>query len=221
MITITLEDHAVQAALDKLRARLADMTPVMADIGEELVARTKDRFASSTGPDGQPWAPNRPSTVAAYLGRFSGSFKKDGSLSKKGQARSGSKKPLIGESRMLSQQISAQADRSSVVVGSSRIYAGTQQFGAKQGAFGRTRRGGPIPWGDIPARPFLPVTPDHTLYAAEIPVILAILQGWLDKTGSHVPLRSCHRYACFVHAAVPQPNWRAAFFADRSWRSLG
>jgi hypothetical protein len=30
-------------------------------------------------------------------------------------------------------------------------------FGAKQGAFGRTSRGGPIPWGDIPARPLLPI----------------------------------------------------------------
>ena len=33
--------------------------------------------------------------------------------------------------------------------------ATTHQFGAKQGTFGRTTRGGPIPWGNIPARPFL------------------------------------------------------------------
>jgi phage gpG-like protein len=48
------------------------------------------------------------------------------------------------------------ADADSVEVGTNVIYAGTHQFGARQGAFGRTRRGGPIPWGDIPARPFLP-----------------------------------------------------------------
>jgi len=40
-------------------------------------------------------------------------------------------------------------------VGSVLEYAAVQQFGAKKGAFGRTRRGAPIPWGDIPPRPFL------------------------------------------------------------------
>lgn len=35
------------------------------------------------------------------------------------------------------------------------VYAAVMQGGAAQGAFGRTSRGGPIPWGNIPARPFL------------------------------------------------------------------
>ena len=39
--------------------------------------------------------------------------------------------------------------------------AKTLNFGAKQGAFGRSKRGGPIPWGDIPARPFM-VIPQTT-----------------------------------------------------------
>ncbi|MHB8921670.1 MAG: phage virion morphogenesis protein [Halothiobacillus sp.] len=30
-----------------------------------------------------------------------------------------------------------------------------QQFGAAEGAFGETTTGHPIPWGDIPARPFI------------------------------------------------------------------
>ena len=38
--------------------------------------------------------------------------------------------------------------------------AGTLNFGAKQGAFGRSRRGGPIPWGTIPPRPFFVLRPE-------------------------------------------------------------
>jgi phage gpG-like protein len=49
-------------------------------------------------------------------------------------------------------------DGDTVTVGANKIYATTMHFGAKRGAFGRTRRGGPIPWGDIPARPLLPVS---------------------------------------------------------------
>lgn len=158
MITIQLDDRQLQGALAQLRQRLADLTPVMQDIGEELVARAKQRFATSTGPDGRPWAPNRPSTLAAYAARYAGSYKKDGSLSKRGQQRIAGKKPLIGESRQLSQRLYYQAGRDSVFVGSPQRYAGVQQFGARRGQFGRTRRGAPIPWGAIPARPFLPVT---------------------------------------------------------------
>ena len=47
-----------------------------------------------------------------------------------------------------------------MVVGSPSIYAGTHQFGAEKGAFGATSRGDPIPWGNIPARPFLGLSGD-------------------------------------------------------------
>lgn len=53
MITIQLDDRQLQGALAQLRQRLGDLTPVMQDIGEELVARAKQRFATSTGPDGR------------------------------------------------------------------------------------------------------------------------------------------------------------------------
>lgn len=54
MIQIHIDDRQLQEALARLRQRLADLTPVMQDIGEELVARAKQRFATSTGPDGSP-----------------------------------------------------------------------------------------------------------------------------------------------------------------------
>ena len=43
----------------------------------------------------------------------------------------------------------------SVEVGSLFVCAGTHQFGAEKGSFGSTAKGTPIPYGDIPARPFL------------------------------------------------------------------
>lgn len=39
-------------------------------------------------------------------------------------------------------------------------YAAAQQFGMKKGYAGANKRGSPIPWGDIPARPFLGIS-DH------------------------------------------------------------
>lgn len=53
------------------------------------------------------------------------------------------------------------------VLSTNQRKARTLHFGAKQGQFGRSRRankfgpskGGPLPWGDIPARPFMVITP--------------------------------------------------------------
>lgn len=149
MIDIEIDDNKLKAALERIHRRLSDMTPVMRDIGELLVERTKQRFATSTGPDGKAWASNAPSTLAAYLGKYGGNFKKGGGLSKKGAARAAAKKPLIGESRALSTTIHYQADRASVTIGSPMVYAAIHQFGGKAG------RGRKV---TIPARPFLPVT---------------------------------------------------------------
>ena len=101
MIDITIDDRELKAALDRLQRSLSDMSPVMRDIGELLAERAKQRFGSSTGPDGKAWAPNAPSTIAAYLGRHGGR--------KKGAARAAAKKPLIGESLALSTTIHYQA----------------------------------------------------------------------------------------------------------------
>ncbi|MGB0955835.1 MAG: phage virion morphogenesis protein [Panacagrimonas sp.] len=54
-----------------------------------------------------------------------------------------------------------------------------QQFGARKGAFGTTRRGAPIPWGDIPARPFLGISDEDR---TEIELLL--FEFLEDQTGS-------------------------------------
>ena len=131
MLRIELKDEAVTAGLARLAAALSDLTPAMEEIGEVLVGSTRARFAAGAGPDGIAWAPKSPVTIAAYRRR----------------GDSVSFKPLIGPSRTLSTTIHAVAGSDRVEVGSNKIQAAVMQAGAAQGAFGRTRRGGPVSGG--------------------------------------------------------------------------
>ena len=196
MITTTIElhDQDVRAAFARLLGASRDLTPAMKAIGERLAETTKRRFETSTGPDGRRWAPNSQATLEALLSRGSGQFsaftdiasrkqkltrsgtkagyfRKDGRLGAKGAGLLTSKKPLIGKSKRLSTEINYQASATQVTIGSPMEYAAVHQFGVLRGALGRTKRGSPIPWGDIPARPFLGVS------EADKADILEILQN--------------------------------------------
>jgi phage gpG-like protein len=154
-------DRQVLQVLGEILDKAEDLRPVLEFIGMRMVESTKRRFDTLVGPDGERWAPNADSTMERYLNRLSGSYKKDGTLSAKGQRRKASKKPLTGETGALRTTIhSAVVGKDTVRISSTLPYARVQQEGAKQGQFGRgsfaTRKGTfPIPWGDIPARPFL------------------------------------------------------------------
>jgi phage virion morphogenesis protein len=140
MYTLEINSGPVEGALQRLAAGLDDTTPAMQEIGEFLAASTKDRFPTGTAPDGSAWAPKSPTTLARYGARFSNRV---------------DHRPLYGPSGQLSTRIFYEASRNQVRIGSPMIYAAVMQFGAAKGAFGKTSRGGPIPWGTIPARPFL------------------------------------------------------------------
>lgn len=170
--TITFDDGGAIAYLEQLAARMADLTPVMQDLGEYLVASTKARFSSSTAPDGSHWAVNSPVTLGRYLSNYGGMFKKSGGLTKDGEAKASAKKPLIGQTGQggLGDTIHAIATANSVTVGSSLIYAGVQQFGAARHSLGQN-----TPWGDIPARPYL------GLSLTDRGNILSIVRDHLDK----------------------------------------
>lgn len=158
--SVNVDDEQVRAALQRLRGRAENLSPLMQRIGELLVESTQDRFSTATAPDGSAWAPNTETTITRYLGLTRGNHKKDGSLSKKGAARGAAKKPLTGETGELRRQIHYRVIGNSLEVGSSMEYAAVQQFGRKKGESGSDRRGRPIPWGDIPARPFIGLSDD-------------------------------------------------------------
>lgn len=154
-LTYTLDDAAARAELQRLIAAGENPRPLLKGIGETLLDSTKRRFAAGTAPDGSRWPSNAQSTILRYLNKYKGSFGKRGKITQGGAARAGSKKPLIGESRQLGTQIVPRVVGHTLEIGSPMEYAGVQQFGARRGQFGSTRRGAPIPWGDIPARPFI------------------------------------------------------------------
>lgn len=160
MIKIEVDDQQVLQGLNRLAESAADPRPALLQIGELLVDSTRQRFINSTAPDGSRWAENSDITILQYLGKYKGSFrKKDGGITKKGAARLGAKRPLIGESGSLSRQIFHRIEGSgTLLIGSTMEYAAAQHFGMKRGYAGATRRGSPIPWGNIPARPFLGIS---------------------------------------------------------------
>lgn len=173
LVQIDIDDREVLDVLTKLARRAGDLSPALKEIGEDLAASTQRRFATSAGPDGQRWAPNAMSTYLAYLGsrdRPKGVFaKRDGKLTAIGAGVALSKKPLV-DSGTLAGSINYRVvdGGRTLLVGSSVKYAAVQQFGAKKGSLGQRS-----PWGDIPARPFLGISPDDKA------TILDVIQRYL------------------------------------------
>lgn len=170
---IAIDNSAVTAMLEALQERVGNMSPILRTIAEDSMERTKQRFATSTAPDGARWAANTQATLVAYLGKRRGFSEKTGKINAKGQKLAIAKKPLIGESGDLSRQLVASADETSATMGSTMIYAAMQHFGGTKSQFPRL-------WGDIPARPFMPITANGELYLQEQEVILEMLQGYLQ-----------------------------------------
>ena len=159
MITLEINDGEIDAALNRLARAVTDMTPVMQDIGEELVASTRERFIAGVSPEGAAWAPKSQTTIDAY----------------KRRRQRVDPRPLWGPSGDLNSLFSAHANPDGVIWGTNVLYAAVMHFGAAKGALGRTSRGGPVPWGTIPARPFLGVSDEDRTG------ILAALDDWLTQ----------------------------------------
>lgn len=183
--TIDVQSTAVIDILSRLAERTGDVTPYLLGLGEDIMERTKQRFETSTGPDGKAWAPNSAATLRNYL-KNNGVLAKVATAAAKGGKGGASKpdvwrinslqamttkKPLIAGG-LLSQQIFPRVADGSLTVTSSRLYAFMQQFGGTKGQF-------PHLWGDIPARPFFPVMPDGALYSAEEAKIVEGLRQYL------------------------------------------
>lgn len=164
MISITVDDHGVQAALHRLNLATADMTPAMANVGNIIETHVLLRFQDSTDPWGKPWQGLSQGAILSRLRRRKGSFKKDGKISAKGQGIAmGGFQPLLDTGRLRGSITTVVAPRG-VAVGTNVKYAATHQFG----------RGG------IPARPFLPLRNGR----ADLP---APLQAEItDTIGNHL-----------------------------------
>jgi phage gpG-like protein len=172
MITVDVQDQGVQDALQALSKRVSNMQPILKAIGEDIMERTKQRFGTSTGPDGLRWQGNSIATIQAMLASArarKGGVLKNGNLSKKVQTGLAGKKLLV-DSGSLARQFHVSANANSVTVGNSMIYAAIHQFGGKAGKGKKVT---------IPARPFLPVKSDGSLYPQEQRLVLDALNAYL------------------------------------------
>lgn len=168
---ITVQDREVQALLGRLAQKTDQLQPALQAIGDDIVERAKRRFETSTGPDGAKWKENAPATLGIVAARLGKSYrKKSGDLNAAGERRLAGKKPLIGESGDLRRQIIAMATADQVTVQATPVYAAIHQFGGKAG------RGLKV---SIPARPYLPVRSDGTLYPQERAEIITAINDLL------------------------------------------
>ena len=135
-IRIEITDDA-SGGLRRLEQMGVNLRPVLGAIGNAMRESSVLRFRDSTAPDGGRWKPLSPVTVALR--------------------RKGSSSPLLDTGRLRNSLTFAVGSRH-VDIGTNVIYAGTHQFGARKGAYGKTKRNSPIPWGNVPARPFLGVS---------------------------------------------------------------
>ena len=181
--TITVQDQEVKALLQKLQSKTQNMGPVLRTLGEQITERSKARFATSSAPDGTPWKPNSAATLVMLGERLLGHRNKKGArsyvyskqgglLNGKGLDRMVNKKPLIGESGDLRRQIVWNVSGNDLTVSATMAYSAIQQFGGKAG------RGHKV---TIPARPYLPIRPDGTLYPQEQTLVLAAINDFLNN----------------------------------------
>lgn len=125
-------DDGLRRAIADLIAAGSSMQPAMQRIGDDFTAEVQLGFRDGTDPWGNKWAPLSPLTVSRRRGNSYTPLRDTG---------------ILGNSITPSN-----ATANSVEVGTMDIRAPTHQFGAAKHAYGKR-----TPWGNIPARAFLPI----------------------------------------------------------------
>jgi phage virion morphogenesis protein len=143
VIRVEIDDRQVIDAINQLKQATSDLTPAMRAIGQDLAENIRLGFRDSTDPWGSPWQPLSPLTVLLR--------------------RNGSAKPLM-DTGSLRNSINAQADATSVTVGTNDKRGPVHQYGAtikpKKGkylSFGNANVWAMLKQSTIPARPFMPI----------------------------------------------------------------
>lgn len=128
--SVRVNDAEVQEALNQLIKRGTDLTPAMANIGEELLISHDQRFRDQKSPEAIPWAPLSEATKSL---------------------KSKNVDTILVLNHVLSGTLNYQASSDNLLFGSPLEYAATHQFGRA------TSPTSMIPNKEIPARPFLGV----------------------------------------------------------------
>lgn len=157
MTAIRVDVQASETAklLAELQKRTGNIKPAMEGIGQILVSNTQQRFVDQVDPDGLPWKALSTVTLAR-------------------RRKAGSGAQILRDTGRLASSINYKVVGGSVELGTNVVYAGTHQFGADKGSYGKTKKGRPIPWGDIPKRPFFGYND------ADQEDVLELLQRYID-----------------------------------------
>jgi len=130
---LTIDDTAMRASLDTLMDRMANRQGFFKNVGEHLLNSVHDNFAAERAPDGTPWQPLSPVTIAAR------------------QRHGDAPLSILRVTGGLVGSINYAADSDAVRVGTAKVYAAIHHFGGQAG------RGGKV---TIPARPYLGMSAD-------------------------------------------------------------
>lgn len=155
MLTITVDDRAFRAQLDRLYKGLGDLHRPMDSIGNALETNVRERFQTRTDPQGKAWAPWAASTLENYPFPGASAAAKEGP---------GSGRLLDRYGTMLN-LLSYRADSTSVRIGFASEYAAYHEWGTE----------------NMPRRGMLFADPDAgTLGEDDEATVLDILEIWLS-----------------------------------------
>lgn len=191
-ITIDIQDRASRA-MDALAARVAKPQALLQTLAEGVMARADARFDTQTGPDGQAWAALAPATRRAKKGNKTLTESGDLRLSLVAQASASVAVVSAAQPYAAIHQFGGQTERqartatirhrtnargellrSAIMNGRGLIFAKASHKRAlvrqvEVGAHGIK----------IPARPYLPVRADGSLYEGERAQLEAQINAWL------------------------------------------
>ncbi|MDH2525261.1 phage virion morphogenesis protein [Acinetobacter baumannii] len=152
-MTIELGNRELRTRLTRVAEAMLDTSPLGHSIANSFLTVTEDNFDS----EGRPaWAGLSLVTIA--------------------RRKSGK---ILFVSGQLRRSITTRVSDNEVEIGTNDPKAPTQHFGAKQGQYGKSSRNGPLPWGNIPARPFLPMDENGNLqHEAELAIFDDVDHYW-------------------------------------------
>lgn len=155
MFTVKLDHQRLQQALHQIEWAIGDLALLMQGIATELAQQTEENFEH----EGRPgWAELSDTTTdrRAKHGHWPGQI-------------------LQVSAAGLAASITTQSTHSMALVGSNKPYAAMMQFGGEQADF-------PHLWGDVPARPYLPIDATGELHAAAEQALLELALSHLSTS---------------------------------------
>lgn len=154
MFTVELKTPYLQQTLNQIENAIGDLKPLMLSIAAELASQTEENFEH----EGRPEWPELSDVTAerrAKNGHWPGQI-------------------LQVSAAGLAASITTHATDSSAMVGSNKPYAAMMQFGGERGDF-------PQLWGDIPARPYLPIDGEGRLQAQVKEAVVTLGLNYLER----------------------------------------